>query len=396
MKLNPSLLILAAVFFVVGALFCMNDVIFPYVKDYYGLSYFQTTLIQWTFYLVYIPFPFFVSFLLEKYGYKWVVVAALFICISGCLLFYPSYLFSSFGILLGSIFVLSTGIVFLNVGANPYAALLGSSEQSQLRMNFVQFFSRVGYAATPVLGNFLVKPQQSLQNVPNIYLPYFLLAMLFVVILILMFFVKMPSLKPDKEEKISLYKIILKSLSIRHLSFGALAMFFYVGAEACTASFLMNYQMERGQNLDQASFSLMWYNIAAGVASFVGIYILKLFSARKVVAVFSVILIILYVGISLYSDAFSVFGFIGIGIFIAIMFPTIYGLAIQDLGNFTPQGAALVSLAIVGGAVFPPIQGLIADYKGVSFSYLIPAACFVTIFNYVIFFSQPSKNFSNE
>jgi len=388
---NKPLWILAAIFFVVGAMFCMNDVIFPYAKEYYGLSYFQATLIQWTFYLVYLPFPFIISNFLEKYGYKWVVIVALLICIMGCLIFFPSYLLSSFGLLLASIFVLSTGITFLNVGANPFAALLGPPDQSQLRINFVQVFSRIGYAVTPMLGNALVKPSSD-DSAPTIYLPYLFLAGLFIAILVIIPFAKMPSMKPQGQEKLSFKLIVLKALKIRHLKWGALAMFFYVGAEACTASFFISYFSELDFSIDQASVYLTWYNVAAGIAGFAGIYILKFVAADRLVATFSIILILLFVAISVEPALFNPFGLIAIGAFMAIMFPTIYGLAIEGLGDFTGHGAALVSLAIFGGAVFPPIQGLIADQFGVINSYFIPGFCFVFILIYSLSFSKPHKS----
>ncbi len=393
---NRSIWLLAFVFFVVGALFCMNDVIFPYAKEYFKLSYFQATLIQWTFYLVYLPFPFIVSNLVDRFGYKLAVIAATLITILGSLVFYLSYHFSSFGILLGSIFIISMGIMILNVAANPFATLLGSPEQSQLRINFVQVFSRIGYAVTPVLGNFLVQPKDG--GIPTIYLPYLLLAFLFTLILIAIPLVKMPDLKPEQQAKMELGLIIKKALRIRHLYLGAIAMFFYVGAEACAASFFINYCLENSLNstVGQVSVYLAWYYILAGIGGFAGIYILKYFPAGKVVGVFSLILILLFIGTALHPQLFNPYGIVSIGFFISLMFPTVFGLSIEKLGEFTNSGAALVSFAIFGGAVFPPIQGLLADNFNVSVSYLIPAFCFIFIAFYGFLFSKPETNIENK
>ena len=201
----------------------------------------------------------------------------------------------------------------------------------------------------------------------------------------------MPALKPEKQEKIPFGLILKKAFGIRHLAWGAVAMFFYVGAEACTASFFINYFTEQNLTIDHATVYLTWYNVVAGIAGFAGIYLLKVFAAHRVVSIFSIILIILYIGVSIQPAYFSPYGMIIIGIFIAIMFPTIYGLAIEGLGEFTSHGAALVSFAIVGGAVFPPLQGLIADQYGVMVSYLIPCFCFCVILVYSLFFSKPIK-----
>lgn len=386
---NRAVWLLALIFFVVGALFCLNDVIFPYAKEYFGLTYFQATFIQWTFYLVYLPFPFVVSNLVDRFGYKSAVIAAIIITILGSLVFYLSYHFSSFGILLASIFIISTGIMVLNVAANPYSTLLGSPQQSQLRINFIQVFSRIGYAITPILGNALVQPAGG--GKPNIYLPYLILAALFLLILFLIPFSSMPNLKPEKQAKMAINKILKEALKIRHLYLGAWAMFFYVGAEACAASFFISYCMESDAavSIDQASIYLAWYNILAGVGGFTGIYLLKHFDAGKIVGVFAILLIVLFTIVAIYPALISPFGLVAIGFFMALMFPTIYGLAITDLGEFTNHGSALVSFAIFGGAIFPPIQGLLADQFGVSISYLIPAFCFILIGGYGFWFSKP-------
>lgn len=379
---NKSIWLLAFVFFVVGALFCMNDVIFPYAKDYFGLSYFQATLIQLTFYFVYLPFPFWVSRLVDKYGYKLSVVSAIVITVTGCLTFYISYIFSSFSVLLGAIFIISTGIMILNVAANPYATLLGPPEQSQLRINFVQVFSRIGYAITPVLGNYLVGT--STNDQPLIYLPYLLLAIVFVVLLFAMKLLNMPSYKDENIDNSSFSSIIKKAFTIKQLYWGALAMFFYVGAEACTASFFINYCLETKANMSEAGIYLSWYYILAGVGGFAAIYILKYVSAGKVIGVFSGIIVMLVIMVIVNPSYLFPFPMILIGFFLAALFPTIFGMAIEGLGGFTNQGSALVSIAIAGGALFPPLQGLLADNFSVHFSYIVPAFCFLMISIYGI------------
>lgn len=376
---NPSLWLVGCIFLIVGALFCMNDVIFPYVKGYYGLSYFQTSLIQWTFYLVYLPFPFFISNFVRKYGYKIVIIWAIVITMLGSIVFYPSFLISSYPILLFSIFIISLGITILNVAANPYAALLGTPEQSQLRINFVQVFARIGYAITPILGNFLVKPSTP-NGSPTIYMPYLVLSLLFGAILLFFFFIKMPSFKPEEEKKMAFSEIFNKSKKYPHLTYGAIAMFFYVGAEASTASYFISYFTDSSTKttIDLASQYLTWYNVLAGIGGFVGIYVLKIVTGSRLISILSIILIVIYILVA-FQIITSEWIIVSLGLFIAPMFPTIYGLAIEKLEDFTIHGAALVSLAIFGGAVFPPIQGIMADKYGVAMSYLLPILCFTIV-----------------
>ncbi|MDX2196841.1 MAG: MFS transporter [Cytophagales bacterium] len=395
MQLSTSIWLIGFIFFAVGTLICMNDVIFPYVKDFYHLTYFQATLIQWTFYFVYLPFPFLISAFVNRYGYKVAVISALFITISGCAIFYPSFALSSFGILLISIFIIATGIAVMNVAANSYAALLGPPDQSQLRINFVQVFSRLGYAVTPIIGSSLIKPQNN--EPPNIYLPYFVVGGLFIIITIGMLWVKPTNIIPELTSKMNFKQVLHKSFHIRHLLFGSIAMFFYVGAEACTASFFISYIMHEGavpESIDHAALCLTWFNVVAGIGGFAGIYLIKYFDTGKVVFYFSIILILLYSVCIFSPHLYFPYPIIIIGFFMSLMFPTIYGLAIDKLGNFTAHGAALVNVSVVGGAIMPPLQGLMADHYSVAISYIIPCACFVIIGIYGIWFAKPTDQYT--
>ncbi|RYF84567.1 MAG: MFS transporter, partial [Chitinophagaceae bacterium] len=150
------LLLVSYVFLFTGAIICMNDVLLPSLKDFFGLNYLQATFIQQSFYIVYLIFPIPIAYYVSRYGYKVSIITSLLICSFGGLLFLPAYYLASYPIALISVFVISVGVTLVNVVANPLAALLGEPSGAHLRVNFVQLFSRIGYSFTPIIATGLI------------------------------------------------------------------------------------------------------------------------------------------------------------------------------------------------------------------------------------------------
>jgi FHS family L-fucose permease-like MFS transporter len=184
----------------------------------------------------------------------------------------------------------------------------------------------------------------------------------------------------------NLFSIVRDSRKYPQLFWGALIMFFYVGAEACTAGFYINYLKEvAGFTPDVTAQYLTYYYIAATVMSFVGILLLQVISPGRLVAIFGSGMVLMYLLASLTTSSLNPYYLVGMGVFISIIFPSLFSLGIEGIGSFTEKGSALINIAIVGGAVFPPIQGAIADTHGVQVSYLVPCACFLLIIAYGVY-----------
>lgn len=382
-------------FLTVGSMFCMNDILLPSLVTHFKLNYTQATMIQFTFYLTYIIFPLPIAWMIHKYGYRISLMVALIICSIGCLFFGPAKYFESYPIVLLAIFTVSTGITVINVAANPFISLLGDPEGAHIRMNFVQVFSRIGYAATPLVATALI--YNSLGDI-RFHFPYLLLAGIILIITVLIYFSRMPSMKADPEDKFSVSGILKASKQYPHLIFGIIAMFFYVGAEACTAGFFIPYlKSVLGFEETEAAKYLTLYYIFAATMGFCAVIILRYVKAFKLVGWFGLAMIFCYLICVFANTGVNEFVLAGLGLFLSIMFPTIFSLAIEDIGAFAARGSALLNFAIVGGSVFPPIQGMIADNFGVNFSYLVPCFCFMIITVYAFFFTkQPlaKRNFS--
>jgi FHS family L-fucose permease-like MFS transporter len=385
-------MLLALMFLTIGVMFCMNDILLPIVKDQFQLTYLQATFIQISFYIVYVIWPIPIMASIEKYGYRKNIIAAMFICMGGCLFFVPSYFFDSYAFVLLGVFTISTGVTVVNVAANPYAALLGSSEGVHVRLNFVQAFSRVGYAATPLLASYLIFARGS--KSPMIHTPFIALAITISLVVLMMFIFRMPDHTPAASEKISVRRMFANSRSHRNLFLGIPTMFFYVGAEACTAGFFISLITELGHTTETAARFLTFYYILAAIFALGGAALLRIVKAGTLLGLSGIGMVACYVLVISGPHALVPYVLTAMGGFLSIMFPTVFGLAIEDLKEFTPKGSALLNFAIVGGAVFPPLQGLIADAGNIRLSYLVPAICVmvVTAYGFHVRTASPIKS----
>jgi len=389
------LILLCLMFLTVGSMFCMNDILLPALITHFKLNYTQATLIQFTFYSTYIIFPIPIAWMIHKFGYRISLLVALLTSSLGCILFMPARFLDSYPIVLMAIFIISAGITVINVAANPFITLLGDPEGAHIRMNFVQVFSRIGYASTPLIATALI---YNYAGEIRFHFPYLLLAVLIMIIGTLIYFSKMPAMKADAGDKFSVSGIFKASIRYPHLVFGIVAMFFYVGAEACTAGFFIPYlKTVLGFTETQAARYLTLYYIFAAVMGLAAVVILRYIKAFRLVGIFGLVMIICYLICILTNTGINEYILASLGLFISIMFPTIFSLAIEDIGSFAGRGSALLNFAIVGGSVFPPLQGIIADDFGVNISYLVPCFCFMVITIYAFFLTkQPliKRNFS--
>ena len=380
------LMLLSLMFFMVGALFCMNDILLPSLITHFKLNYTQATMIQFTFYLTYILFPIPIAWMIHRHGYKVSLLVAIITCALGCLCFWPAKIFDSYPIVLFAIFIISTGLTIINVAANPFASMLGDPEGAHQRINFVQVFSRMGYAVTPAVATTLIYNQV---GDIRFHFPYLLLAAILLMIALLFGLSHLPAMKSESEDQFTLKGILREGYSHRHLFFGVFAMFFYMGAESCTCGFFIPYLKSVLNFTDaKAAEYLTLYYILTAVMGILGVVLLKYINAHKLLGFFGLGMVTLFVAIITSNSGYNEFLLAGLGLFLSIMFPTIFSLAIEEIGSFTGKGSALLNFALIGGSLFPPIQGIIADHHGVQISYVIPMICIVLVTIYAFFFTR--------
>jgi FHS family L-fucose permease-like MFS transporter len=380
------LALLSLMFFMVGSLFCMNDILLPSLITHFDLNYTQATMIQFTFYLTYIVFPIPIAWMIHRFGYKISLLVAVLTCSFGALVFWPAKIFDSYALVLLAIFIISTGLTIINVAANPFASLLGDPEGAHQRINFVQVFSRVGYAVTPAVATTLIYTRT---GDIRFHFPYLLLAGILLLIALLMGFSNLPAMKPETDDLFTLKGIMSEGYSYKHLFFGFFAMFFYMGAEASTCGFFIPYLKSVLSFSDQAAARyLTLYYILTAVMGIFGVIMLKYVKAHKLLGFFGTGMIIFFAAVILFNSGYNEFLLAGLGLFLSIMFPTIFSLAIEGIGSFTGKGSALINFALIGGSIFPPIQGMIADHHGVQVSYVIPMFCIIMVTIYAFYFTR--------
>lgn len=380
--------VMTTLFFIWGFITALNDILIPHLKAAFELSYTQAMLVQFCFFGAYFLVAPFAGKLIERIGYLKGVITGLSIMATGCLLFYPAAELGVYGLFLAALFILASGITILQVSANPYVAILGPQNTAASRLNLAQAINSLGHTLGPLFGALLIfgALQETTADATAVQLPYLILAGFIIVTACTFKMLHLPDVEaPHPENEIS-----SENDSIwRHptLLFGALAIFLYVGAEVSIGSFLVNYFSEDhiGQMSEhQAGRMVSYYWGAAMIGRFVGAALTRFVPPAYVLAS-NALLAICMVLISVFSEGdLAVWSIIGVGFFNSIMFPTIFSLAIRGLGPLTSRGSGLLCQAIVGGAIIPLFQGLVADSFNVQVSFLVPALAYTYITWYAL------------
>jgi FHS family L-fucose permease-like MFS transporter len=405
---RPALIVLTSLFFMWGLITSLNDILIPHLKAVFTLSYVQAMLIQFCFFLAYFVVSLPAGFLVKKLGYKRGIIAGLLVAAFGCLLFYPAAGLRSYPFFLAALFILASGITLLQVSANPYVAILGKPETASSRLNLTQAFNSLGTTVGPFLGSMIIlsvaiKPAEELQamspqqmsayaaiEASAVQMPYLGLAAILAIIAVIIALFKLPNVSEpevpvDVPEGAATYHVHNSVWGYRHLVLGAIGIFLYVGAEVSIGSFLVNFMGRpeiAGLSADTAGKYLSFYWGGAMVGRFVGAAILAKFRPGYVLAFNAVVVAILLIVAMMFAGRMAMWALLMIGLFNSIMFPTIFTLALEGLGKFTSEGAGVLCMAIVGGAIVPLIQGVFADHVGVLYSFLIPLACYAYIAYY--------------
>lgn len=401
-------LFVMALFFIFGGITSLNDVIIPKLKELFTLSYTQAMLVQFCFFTAYAVIGIPGARLVKKLGYMRGAVAGLLTMMLGCLLFIPASQTATYGVFLLALFVLASGVVIVQVVANPLISALGNQRTTHSRLTFAQAFNALGTTLFPIVGSILILGSLAGVSAEQlsgaeldayrtaesqaIVLGYMGLAVALAAVAGAVWLFR-NALKGEKHEETG-GLIALDLLSRPRFGFGALCIFLYVGAEVSIGSLIVSYLMQdhvMGLN-DQAAGKLIGvYWGGAMVGRFIGSAVLRILSPGKSlagVALAAIGLILLSIAT---TGAFSGYGLLMVGLMNSIMFPTIFSLACEKLGSRTTDGSGIINVAIFGGAVVPLLTGLIADIAGsLSIALLLPAACYAVIAAFGYYARKPA------
>ena len=394
------LVIVTILFFMWGLLTALNDVLIPHLKELYTLTYVQAMLVQFCFFGAYFLVSLPAGALIKKIGYQNGAVAGLVIAAAGCALFYPASQ-SGYGLFLFGFFVLAAGITVLQVAANPYVTVLGDPRNASSRLNLTQAFNSLGTTIAPALGGFLILSgsvlgASELAQLPaaeqlayraaqaaSVQGPYLALAGALLVLALLFAFARLPKIEHTDDATAAAGSAAKSSvLAHPHLVLGTIGIFLYVGAEVSIGSFLINFFGEpqiAGLSHAAAAHYVSYYWGGAMIGRFIGFAVIRYVSPGKALAFNSAASIALVMVAIFGQGQAAMWAIIAVGLFNSIMFPTIFSMALYRLGKFTGQASGILCMAIVGGAVVPFAQGLLADTIGLQWSFAVPAACYAFI-----------------
>ncbi|HEY8091759.1 MAG TPA: sugar MFS transporter [Polyangiaceae bacterium] len=376
--------VLIGLFFVIGFLTCLDDIVIPHFKSVFALDYTRATLVQFSFFAAYFVISPPSGMVIRRWGYKRAIVVGLATAASGCIGFYPAAATRSYPLFLGSLFVLASGFTLLQVAANPYVAVLGPPETASSRLTLTQAFNSVGTTIAPVVGSLLILPPTDLgatasdaarvDATRSVQLPYLAFAAVLVAMTVALSLMKLPEVRPQTADRRS-----SSAWSHSPLVFGTIALFLYVGAEVSIGSFLVSFLQDPsvvGIDARSAARGLSFYWGGAMIGRFLGAGALRRWSPRHVLAVAGGVALLLVASTVALSGWPAMVTLLSVGLFNSIMFPTIFTLAIEGLGDRTGQGSGILCMAIVGGAILPVVQGAVADRVGVHLAFLVPMASY--------------------
>jgi FHS family L-fucose permease-like MFS transporter len=392
--LFPFILV-TSLFFFWGFVHGLDPILIPHLRKAFTLNYLQSSLVDFSVFIAYFVMALPAGFVMRKFGYKSGIIFGLLLFGLGSLLFIPAANTREYALFLGALFIIASGLTFLETAANPYATVLGPKESSTQRLNFAQSFNGLAVVVAPLIGGRFILSENSLTDAQKaamtpqaldaylaaeastVKMPYLILGLIILTVALIFVFTKLPDIKEEGDQS-----SIKRAVRHKHLIWAVAAQFFYVGAQVCVHSFFINVAVKAANISEKAAADYVGYGygLAFMTGRFVGTFIMKYVKPQKLLAIYAAINITLAVGAIFTTGMITVYMLIAIAFFMSIMFPTIFSLGIEGLGPDTKIGSSLIIMSIVGGALLPLIMGRIADITGnIQNGYIIPTICFVVV-----------------
>jgi len=373
-----------ALFFAFGGITSLNDVLIPKLKGIFTLSNAQVLLVQSAFFTAYLLISLPASGLVRRLGYMRTAVVGLVTMTIGCLLFVPATATRLFPAFLGALFVLASGITIVQVVANPLISLLGPSKSASSRLTFAQAFNSLGTTVLPYIGSVLILGASV--SVTRVSSTYVGLAVVLVLIAAAVWSRRNRLVEQGKEE-MSLSSA-LGLLGRGRFTMGAIGIFVYVGAEVVVGSLMVIYLEQRdvfGVDEVSAGKLLPYYWGGMMLGRFAGSALLRMWKPGHVLAGAGTLALALVLCSATVSGPIAGWSLLAVGLANSIMFPTIFTLACEGLGPRTAEGSGLLCVAIVGGAILPPLAGYVADRSSLRAALIVPAVCYAFVLVYGLY-----------
>jgi FHS family L-fucose permease-like MFS transporter len=422
-RFRGAFITVTSLFFMWGFITVLVDALIPRLKDVFELTYLQAGLVQFAWFTAYgiISIP--GGRLIKRLGYKNGILIGLSLAAIGCLIFYPAASTRVFALFLLALFVVASGITVLQVAANPYISVLGPEEGASSRLNLAQAFNSLGTTIAPIisatylLSDSVKSGAEQAAMAPDaleayrsaeagaVQVPFVLLALAFLLLAGIIWRIALPRILEDQGNS---DRSLADVFSNGRLRAGALGIFVYVGAEVALGSYMVNYGLNlnvhelmqsspllermaglaaaiKGQSVadmdpkGKLGVLLTFYWGGAMVGRFIGAALMQKVRPGLMLGIFATLAVAMVISSASTTGLTALMLLLGVGLCNSIMFPTIFTLGIEQLGDAKPQGSGILCTAIVGGAVIPPAFGALVDSSGFGLALLLPALCYAYI-----------------
>jgi len=393
--LLPMVLV-TSLFFLWGISNNLNGILIPHLRKALQLTNMQSTFVDTAVYLAYFLAAIPSGMVLRRFGYRKGIIAGLLVFSLGAFLFLPAADTRRYEVFLLGLFIIGCGLTLLETAANPYATRLGEPAGATARLNLAQSFNGLAAFLAPVIGTMFILSGKEFTateldamgeaerlsylagEAASVKTPYLLLGGFLVLVAILFAVTRLPEFR---EEEGTGGGSLRGALRRPHLAWAVVAQLFYVGAQVCVTSFFIRAAVDGGVDEKTAGYYLGVYGLLFMVGRFAGTLLLNFTRPQALLSVYAAACILLSL-VAVYADGrYVVLALGGLGFFMSIMFPTIFSLGIEGLGEDTKPGSALIVMSIIGGAIFPVLMGDIIDRNGddIRSGYVVPLACYVVV-----------------
>jgi MFS transporter, FHS family, L-fucose permease len=394
-KMIFPLVLVISLFFLWALTSNLLPVLIPHLKKATGVNTLQASLVDSAYWLAYFLIAIPAGIMMKRLGYKSTIITGLLMAAIGAFLFPLAADAKSFEFFLLALFIVASGMTFLETSANPYIREFGSADSYSQRLNFAQAFNGLGAVVATnflnrlILSEKLVKKDDELKLLSpaqldsyytnlfgSVKLPYMIIGITLIAFALLFFFTKLSVNNKSENKRIQFFN----PLKFPGLSRSMMAQFFYVGAQVCVSSFFILYaEKSGGLSLNKANIFLGLLLICFMIGRYAGAYLMTKYNAAKLLALFAAGSVILSFVIVFIGGLPGVISFLGVEFFMSIMYPTIFSMGIKNMGEKTEISSAYLVMMIVGGAFLPPLLGFVADKTTIQTAYIVPLICFVII-----------------
>lgn len=387
-KYLVTLAFVISLFMIWGVAMTMGDVLNKHFQNVLHVSKSQSGLVQFSVFGAYAVMGIPAGLFMKRFGYQRGVLLGLILFATGAFLFVPAANAESFLFFRVSLFVLACGMATLETVAHPFVASLGPQATSDQRLNFAQAFNGVGTIIGPTVGGMFILSSTVAADLYSVKQVYIIIGIIVLIVAAAFALVKVPRVNaafdPHLNQTVDQKLVAAPKRLFQHKHFiwAIVAQFFNVAAQGGTWAFFINYGHEKmGLSDEKASYYFSLSMILMMIGRFSGTFLMRFIKPNILLAIFALGNIVMCIIVAQSAGWISFIALLLINFFFSIMFPTIFSLGLKDLGHHTQQASSFIVMGVVGGAVFPPLMGLIAN-KDVATAYYLPIICYVVIFLY--------------